>query len=425
MASSRQTGAMVERNWAGNITYRAQGVARPAGVEELQALVAGSERVRALGSRHSFTDLTDTDGILVALSDLPQELEVDEAAGTVTVGAGQDYGTVGAALETRGWALANLASLPHISVAGAVATGTHGSGDGLRSLAAAVAAVELVGPDGELRTVARGDAAFEGSVVALGALGVVTRLTLDVEPSYTMRQDVYTEMPWHVVESEFDAITSSADSVSLFTRLDHRGVLQVWRKSRSGEAPGELFGSRRATGPMHMLDGAPAESVTDQSGTHGPWLDRLPHFRREFTPSRGEELQSEYLVDRSVALDALAALRQLEPRFADVLQVVEIRTVAADELWLSSSHQRPTVGFHFTWLLDEPAVYAVLPAIEAALLPLGARPHWGKCFVATADDLAPLYPRWDDFRRLRAAADPGGKFGNAFLDTVIGAGPPL
>jgi xylitol oxidase len=416
---------MVERNWAGNITYAAQRVARPASVAQLQDLVAEAPRVRALGSRHSFTRLTDTDGILVALSDLPPEVTLDEAAGTATVGAGQDYGTVGAALEARGWALANLASLPHISVAGAVATGTHGSGDGLRSLAAAVAAVELVGPDGELRTVARGEDGFDGSVVALGALGIVTGVTLDVEPSYPVRQDVYTEMPWPVVESEFDAITSSADSVSLFTRLDDRGVQQVWRKSRADDAPDDLFGSRRAAGPLHMLDGAPSESVTDQSGTPGPWLDRLPHFRREFTPSRGEELQSEYLVDRSVALDALAALRRLEPRFAHVLQVVEIRTVASDELWLSSSYQRPTVGFHFTWLLDESAVYAVLPAIEAALLSLGARPHWGKCFAATAEELAPLYPRWDDFRRLRAGVDPGGKFGNAFLDKVIGPATPL
>ncbi|NYG06394.1 xylitol oxidase [Phycicoccus badiiscoriae] len=416
---------MVEQNWAGNVTYRAQEIARPTSTAELQELVGSAERVRAVGSRHSFTELADTDGILVGLSGLPEEVTLDETARTVTVGAGQDYATVATAIEARGWALANLASLPHISVAGAAATGTHGSGDGLRSLAGAVAAIELVGSDGELRTVARGDEQFEGSVVALGALGIVTRLTLDVEPSYTMRQDVYTGLPWPVLEAEFDAITSSADSVSLFTRLDERGVLQVWRKSRSHESPADLHGAPRHPGPVHPLDGAPTEAVTDQSGEAGPWLDRLPHFRGGFTPSRGEELQSEYLVDRSVALDALAALRWLEPRIAPLLQTVEIRTVASDELWLSSSYRRATVGFHFTWHLDEPGVYAVLPAIEAALLPLGARPHWGKCFVAAAEDLAPSYPRWDDFRRLRATADPGGKFGNAFLDRVIGTAQAL
>ena len=415
---------MAERNWAGNHTYRAQRVARPTTTEELQELVAAAERVRALGSRHSFNALTDTDGLLVSLadlpSDLPSDLALDESRQTVTVCAGQDYGTVAAAIEERGWALANLASLPHISVGGAVATSTHGSGDRLGSLAAAVAAVELVGPGGDVRWLTRGEAGFDGSVVALGALGIVTRLTLDVEPTYLMRQDVYTEMRWHVVESEFDAMTSSADSVSLFTRLDDRGVLQVWCKSRSEQAPEDLFGSPRATRPLHMLDGAPAESVTDQGGAPGPWLERLPHFRREFTPSRGAELQSEYLVDRSVALEALAALRRLEPQLRSVLQNVELRTVAADELWLSSSYQRAAVGFHFTWLLDEQAVYAVLPAIEAALLPLGARPHWGKCFLATADDLEPLYPRWEDFRALRAGADPDEKFGNVFLDRVLG-----
>jgi xylitol oxidase len=411
---------MAERNWAGNLTYRAERLVRPDSVEQLQELVAGADRVRALGSRHSFTALPDTEGLLVSVADLPGDPVVDEAAGTVTVGAGQDYGAVSAAVEQRGWALANLASLPHISVGGAVATGTHGSGDGLGSLAASVAAVELVGPDGELRTVVRGDDGFDGSVVALGALGVVTRLTLDVEPSYLVRQDVYTGLSWDVVEQHLDDLTSAADSVSLFTRLDERGILQVWTKSRGPEAPDELFGSPRAAGPLHMLDGAPAGSVTDQSGTPGPWLERLPHFRREFTPSRGEELQSEYLLDRSQALTALAALRALQPRMAPVLQNVEVRTVAADQLWLDSSYGRPTVAFHFTWLLDEPAVYAVLPAIEAALLPLGARPHWGKCFAATAESLAPLYPRWDDFRRLRAQVDPSGTFGNAFLDRVLG-----
>jgi xylitol oxidase len=416
---------MVERNWAGNHTYRAQRVVRPTSIEQVQELVADAPRVRALGSRHSFTDLADTDGVLVSLADLPGDPLVDETARTVTVGAGQDYGSVAAAVEGRGWALANLASLPHISVGGAVATGTHGSGDRARSLAAAVAAMELVGPDGRTRRVARGDGAFAGSVVALGALGVVTRLTLDLEPTYQVRQDVYTDMPWQVVESEFDAITGAADSVSLFTRLDDRGLLQVWCKSRSADAPDDLFGSPRATGPLHMLDGAPADAVTDQSGAPGPWLERLPHFRREFTPSRGEELQSEYLLDRSVALDALAALRALEPRLRSALQNVEIRTVAAEELWLSGSYGKATVGFHFTWVLDEQAVYAVLPAIEDALLPLGARPHWGKCFVAGADVLAPLYPRWDDFGALRADADPDRKFGNAFLDRVLGRAPAV
>ncbi|WP_406829636.1 D-arabinono-1,4-lactone oxidase [Pedococcus sp. KACC 23699] len=421
---------MLERNWAGNHTYGALRLARPRSVPELQELVAGADHVRALGSRHSFTALADTDGVLVSVADLADPacsdpagsgaVEVDARARTATVPGGASYGLVAAELERQGWALASLASLPHISVAGAVATGTHGSGDGTGSLSAAVAGLEMVGADGWLVRLQRGAEGFDGSVVALGALGIVTRVTLDVEPTYAVRQDVFTGLPWSVVESHLDAITGAADSVSLFTRFDDTGVRQVWCKSRGAESPSDFFGAPRATRVLHMLDGAPAESVTDQSGTPGPWLERLPHFRLEFTPSRGAELQSEYLLPRRHAIEALAVLRRLQPVFAPVLQNAEIRTVAADPLWLSGSHDEDVVGIHFTWELDEPAVYAVLPHIEALLLPLGGRPHWGKCFVAAATELAPLYPRWDDFRRLRESRDPERKFGGAFLDRVLG-----
>ena len=421
---------MAERNWAGNHVYRASSIARPRTFEELQALVAGSPRVRALGSRHSFTGLGDTEGVLVSVADLAPPagagaVEVDAAARTATVPAGASYGVVAAELERQGWALASLASLPHISVGGAVATGTHGSGDRTPSLAAAVAGVELVTADGELLRSARGEDDFDGLVVALGALGVLTRVTLDVEPTYPVRQDVYTGVPWSVVGEHLDDLTGGADSVSLFTRFDERGVFQAWCKSRSPEAPADLLGAPRAATVVHMLDGAPTASVTDQTGVPGPWLDRLPHFRTEFTPSRGAELQSEYLVPRRDALEALTGLRRLQPVLAPVLQNAEIRTVAADPLWLSGSYDQDVVGFHFTWVLDEAAVYAVLPAVEDVLLPLAGRPHWGKCFVATAADLAPLYPRWGDFQRLRDELDPGRVFGNVFLHTVLGEGAPV
>jgi xylitol oxidase len=413
---------MEERNWAGNHTYRAEALVRPAGLEQLQEVVARSEHVRALGSRHSFTAIADSHGVLVSLAAMADvgSVEVDEETATATVAAGATYGAVASELERRGLALSALASLPHISVAGAVATGTHGSGDATGSLASAVAGIEYVGADGELRTVRREDADFDGSVVALGALGIVTRVTLDVEPTYAVRQDVYTDLSWQALDEHLDAVTSTAYSTSLFTRFDEAGIRQAWFKSRLDGPPAETFGAVAAAGPLHMLDDAPTESVTDQSGVPGPWLDRLPHFRREFTPSRGAELQSEYLVPRACAAAAISALRGLAGAMAPVLQVAEIRTVASDSLWLSSSYATDVVGFHFTWLLDEPTVYAVLPALEAALLPLGGRPHWGKCFVATAPDLAPLYPRWNDFRRLRDQRDPGRKFGNGFLDAVLG-----
>lgn len=407
-------------NWAGNHTYAAGRLERPTSTEQLQELVAGATRVRALGSRHSFTDIGDTSGTLVATDGLPLDPVLDQGARTVTFGAGARYGDIGSWLQERGWALPNLASLPHISVAGAVATGTHGSGDANRSLAAQVAALDLVGPDGELRHVVRGDADFDGSVVSMGALGIATRITLDVEPTYDVRQDIYLEIPWEATLSVFDDVMGSAYSVSLVTPFTGDTIPKVWLKSRGTTPPADLLGARRATTPMTMQEGSDLQAMTPQLGVPGPWLDRLPHFRLEHTPSRGDELQTEYLVPRSSAVEAIRAVRELGAHLAPVLVGGEIRTVAADPLWLSAAYRTDVVGLHFTWLRDPAGVYAVLPALERVLLPLGARPHWGKCFVAGVEQLAPLYPRLDDFRALRDRVDPDGTFGNAFLDRVLG-----
>ena len=413
---------MVETNWAGSHTYRSR-IERVRSVEHLQEVVAAAPRVRALGSRHSFTDLTDItdvdDGVLVSLDDLPTRVDVDPATRTARVTGRAAYGDVATALQAEGWALGNLASLPHISVAGAVATGTHGSGIGNGSLATAVASLDLVGPDGELRTVGRGDTDFDGSVVALGALGVVTSVTLDVEPTYDVRQEVRTGLSWETLASGLDAVIGSAYSVSLFTRWGDAGIDQVWLKSRGDEAPPRPVGAPAAT-TLHMFADGDTQAVTVQGGVPGPWLDRLPHFQMAFTPSRGEELQSEYLMPREHALTAIERMRGLREHLAPVLQVSELRTVAADDLWLSGSYGHDVVAVHFTWSRDQERVYAVLPAIEAALLPLGARPHWGKCFVAGVAELDPLYPRMADFRALRDRVDPDRVFGNTFLERVIG-----
>lgn len=410
----------MQTNWAGNHVYRAERIASPTSLEQLQELVAGHERVRALGSRHSFTDLADTDGLLVSLDRLPHTIEIDEVNRQVTVGAAIRYGDLAADLHQRGWALANLASLPHICVGGAIATGTHGSGNRVGSLAAAVAAVEMLGPDGQPRRLSRGDEAFDGSVVALGALGVMTRVTLDLEPTFELSQVVFRDLELDAALARFDEITSSAYSVSLFTDWVSERA-HVWLKSRGpAAAPDTLAGATRADRAFHMLSGAPVAAITEQGGVLGPWHERLPHFRMTHTPSRGEELQSEYLLPRHHVAEAFTALRALADRMAPLLQVCEIRTVCADQLWLSSSHGHDTVGFHFTWVLDPQAVYALLPAIEDALLPIGARPHWGKCFAADAEQVATLYPRWQDFANLRQQVDPGRKFGNAWLERVIG-----
>ena len=413
-------------NWAGNYSYRAARLVRPRSVDELCEVVAESRAVRALGSRHSFSDLTDTEGTLVDLAGLPADVRVaavDSGEGAVvSVSGGTRYAELATALHEQGWALGAMASLPHISVAGAVSTGTHGSGDQVRSLAAAVRALEVVGPDGTVRRVERGSADFDGSVVALGALGIVSRLELDAERGYDVSQEVRTGLTWSALEGHFDDITSAAYSVSIFTRSwDHPD--QLWLKHRVGlEAGADQFGTVAATGPLHMLPGGSERAITVQGGVAGPWLHRLPHFRTEFTPSNGEELQSEYFVAREVALEAVARLRRLAPSFGPLLLVSELRTIAADELWLSGAQARDTVALHFTWVRDEVAVRRAVRSIEEVLVPLGARPHWGKVFEMDAGALAEVFPRLADFRALRERVDPQRVFGNAFVDRVLAQG---
>ncbi|SDQ36651.1 D-arabinono-1,4-lactone oxidase [Quadrisphaera sp. DSM 44207] len=418
-------------NWAGNYTYRASQVHRPRTLEELQEVVARAPRLKALGTRHSFNGVADTEGAQVSLADLPRRAELDAdpeaGTGTVTVDGGSSYGALAVALQERGWALRNLASLPHICVAGAVATATHGSGDGNRSLADAVRAVELVTGGGQLVRMTREDDAFAGAVVHLGALGVVTALELEVVPTYDVRQDVYEDLPWDVVHERFDEITTGVYSVSLFTAWSPRGVDQVWRKSlvpagSAGSAPPDLFGARPATRARHPLPGMSGENCTPQGGVPGPWLDRLPHFQLRFTPSSGEEVQSEYLLPRSAVHDALAAMRGLHERVAPLLQACEVRTVAPDDLWLSPTCGQDSVGIHFTWQRRQGEVERVLRDVEAALVPLGARPHWGKVSCVLPHELAAPYERLEDFRALARRLDPQGTFTSGFTRRVLQLG---
>ena len=415
----------VGTTWGGTHRFEAARLHRPTSIEQLSELVAGLPAVRALGSRHSFTALADLPGgDLVSVANLPAEITVDADAGgvdgaTVTVGAGTRYGDLAPQLLERGLALANLASLPHISIAGAVATGTHGSGDRVGSLATAVTGLELVTAQGELLAVSRQTHPddFDGMVVALGALGIVTRVTLRVEPAFEVAQTVFDDVPLDAVLAHYDEVTSAGYSVSCFLPWVGDRV-QVWVKERvtPGWTPrGELLGLPPADGPRHPVPGVATEATTEQGGVPGPWFERLPHFRLAFEPSAGDEIQSEYLVPRDRAVDALEAVRALGPMIAPLLFISEIRTMDADPLWLSPASGRATVGIHFTWHPDPAGVLAVLPHLEAALAPFGARPHWGKLFVAGADAVAPLYPRAADFVALAERMDPTRKFRNPFL----------
>jgi xylitol oxidase len=395
-------------------------------VEQVQDVVRRAGKLKALGSRHSFNGLADSPGDLISLDRLDRVMTVDPERQTVTVDAACRYGQLARELDRQGFALHNMASLPHISVAGACATATHGSGDLNGNLATIVSAVELVTADGGLVVLSREEHGeqFRGAVVSLGGLGVITKLTLDIVPAFQVRQHVYEKLPARKLEEHFDEIVSSAYSVSLFTDWQGEWLNQVWLKRvvREGEAvelEGDFYGATPATTNLHPIPGLRAEACTEQMGIPGAWCDRLPHFRMEHTPSSGEELQSEYLLPRHHAVAALGVVRGLRERIAPLVQISEVRTIAADDLWMSPCYRQARVGIHFTWKKEWEAVRRLLPLIEEELAPFDAVPHWGKLFTMRPEQVQSLYPRLADFRALARLYDPDGKFRNAFLDTYV------
>ena len=419
----------IQRNWAGNYTYNAVHLHRPTTVGQVQEIVSRCNKLRVLGSRHSFNGIADCNEDLLSLEYLNQVITLDRERHTVTIEGGVRYGPLCQYLHREGFALHNLASLPHISVTGACATATHGSGDRNGNLATAVVALEFVTANGEVVALSREQDSdqFQGAVVGLGGLGVVTRLTLKVETTFEMRQTVYEDLPLPELENNFDQITDSAYSVSLFTDWQNTSFNQVWLKQRvvvdrdnSMEAgPAIFFGAVPAPATLHPIRAISAENCTAQMGIPGPWYERLPHFKMDFTPSSGEELQTEYLIPRQYAIAAIEAINHLRGQIAPLLQISEIRTVAADKLWLSPCYQQACVALHFTWKMDWEAVRQLLPLLEKQLVPFQARPHWGKLFTMPPSQVQSLYKKLPDFQDLLRYYDPHGKFRNAFLDAYI------
>jgi xylitol oxidase len=412
-------------NWSGNYTYSTSHLHQPQTIEEVQQVVKRCSKLRALGARHSFNGIADSTENQISLAHLDQ-MVLNRESRTVTVGAGVTYSQLAPYLDGQGYALHNLASLPQISVAGAIATATHGSGDKNGNLATAVSALEVVTADGSVVILSRerdGDR-FRGAAVNLGAIGVVTKVTLDVQPAFQVAQVVYENLSMDQLERHLDEIFASGYSVSLFTDWQNHRIGQVWVKRRvqPGSAPQfapELLGARLATTKLHPLAGHSAESCTEQLGIPGPWYERLPHFRINFTPSSGAELQSEYLIPKEKGYQAILAIEQLRDRVTPHLFISELRTIEADQLWMSTAYQRPSMAIHFTWKPEWPAVKNLLPMIEAKLAPFGARPHWGKLFAMSAAQIKPQYAEMSRYQELLAHYDPRGKFRNRFLETNI------
>lgn len=421
--SCKEKPEMIRKNWAGNYQYKAPNLHTPASTEEVQSLVKKLESQKALGTRHCFNNIADSPSGQVSTANLNKVLAIGEEAMTVTVQSGARYGDFAVDLDKQGYALHNLASLPHISIAGACATATHGSGVNNGNLATAVAAIEFVSGAGELVRLRRGDKNFEGAVVGLGALGIVTTVTLDIQKTFSVRQDLFQDLPLDSLVQSFDAIMSSGYSVSLFTDWQNKRVSQVWVKRRIDETVTDLgndfYGAKAATQNLHPITRLSPENCTDQMGVPGPWYGRLPHFKMGFTPSSGEELQSEFFVPYENAVDALLALEKKGDQIFPHLMISEIRTIAADDLWMSPCYKQKSVAIHFTWKQDTEDVMKLLPMIEAELSPYDVRPHWGKLFTLAPSVLQSRYERYGDFMKLIKQYDPDGKFRNAYLDLNI------
>jgi xylitol oxidase len=410
------------KNWAGNLTYSTSRLHTPATAEEVRQVVKSCAKLRALGTRHSFSAIADSGENQISLERLDQ-VSIDEKAHTVTVGAGLTYGKLAPYLDRHGYALNNLASLPHISVAGAVATATHGSGIHNGNLSTAVRALEMVTANGDLMTLSRendGDR-FLGAVVGLGALGIVTRVTLDLLPTFQMAQSVYQNMSLDHLKDHFDDIYSSGYSVSLFTDWQHHQATQVWIKRRlapedKNQWQPEFYGARLATEKLHPITGHDPEPCTEQQGVPGPWYERMPHFRMNFTPSSGRELQTEYFVPRDRGYQAILAVEKLREQITPLLFVTELRTIAADHLWMSMAYQRPSLAIHFTWKPEWPEVRKLLPQIEKQLEPFAPRPHWAKLSALPAAAIQAQYSRLAEFKALLEHHDPQAKFRNEYLE---------
>jgi alditol oxidase len=414
------------RNWAGNVEYGTTREYSASSLEEVKTFVRANRQLKVLGTRHCFNKIADSANQFLALKDMNKVVGLDEHERTVTVEPGIRYGQLCEFLDSKGWALHNLASLPHISVAGACSTATHGSGEKNGNLATAVSALEIVMANGDVIKTSRekGGDTFRGNVVGLGAVGVITKVTLDLQPRFTMKQYVYENLPMAHLRSHFDAIESSAYSVSLFTDWQNGRINEVWLKVRMDQMPGfdgppDFFGATRASRNLHPIAELSAENCTEQMGVPGPWYERLPHFRMRFTPSAGKELQSEYFVPRAHAVDAILAVERLRDQVGPHLLISEIRTIAGDELWMSPCYRRSSVAIHFTWKPEWSAVRKLLPIIERELDPFDPRPHWGKLFVMSPKKLRSQYERIQDFIELCAKYDPRGKFRNAFLNDLV------
>jgi alditol oxidase len=407
------------QNWSKNVDFNDRAYLQPESLAQLQELIGTNQKIRARGTAHCFNEIANTSSYAINLSQMPKTISVDAVKKSVLVAAGLTYGELAPILHAQGWALSNMASLPHISIAGSISTGTHGSGIKNQNLANQVLALDLVTAEGEIRHIDRTNPAFNALVVGLGLGGVVYQYELKLEPTYGIRQVIYPDIPLDVLQRNFDQIMGTAYSVSYFTDWGSAQIGNLWCKFRDHEViPESVGGSTKADKKYHPIPSVDPVACTEQLGVAGDWHDRLSHFKLEFIPSVGEEIQTEFFVDRKDASAAIEAVAQLGAEITSLLWITELRTIAADNLWLSGAFERDTLAIHFTWKKDD-AIYPIIAKVEAALRPFNYRPHWGKVFTADAGYLKSVYPRLGEFKALVEALDPTRKFENSFTRSSL------
>jgi xylitol oxidase len=407
------------QNWSKNVDFNDREYLQPESLTDLQELVRAHPKIRARGTAHCFNEIANTSSYAINLGKMPRVIDVNPEANSVTVSSGLTYGELAPVLHNQGWALNNLASLPHISIAGSISTGTHGSGIKNQNLANQVLALDLVTAEGELRHIDRTNPAFNALVVGLGLGGIVYQYELKIEPTFEIRQVIYPEIPLDILQRNFNQIMGTAYSVSYFTDWSSAQVGNLWCKFRDNEViPESVGGINKAVKKYHPIPSVDPVACTDQLGQPGDWHQRLSHFKLEFTPSVGEEIQTEFFIDRKDASAAIEALSQLGEEITPLLWITELRTIAADQLWLSGAYQQDSLAIHFTWKKDD-AIYPVIEKVEAALRPFNYRPHWGKVFTADAKYLSTVYPKMSEFKALAEALDPASKFENTFTRRIF------
>jgi xylitol oxidase len=408
------------KNWAGNLTFSAKEFIEIDNISKLQQVVSNSQGVKVLATGHSFNAIGDTKYTLISLKNLSNGIEIDSQNAQALIPAGMSYADAARYLESNGWAFSNMASLGEVTIAGAISTGTHGSGSNNGVLSTSVVGLEIVLGSGELITIDESNSEeFAGFVISLGSLGVFTKIKMKIVPSFSVKQFVYENIGIQAVAENFDTVFNSAYSVSYFSNWAKNSTGQIWMKflddSSSDNLSDNWLGANQAKAKQHPVKINNPDPCTDQLGISGKWLYRLPHFKLDSSPASGDEVQTEYLVDRKYVNEYIQDLRTIGDEIAPRVYATEIRTIKSDELWLSGAYQRETVGFHFTWKKSDTLV-DFLPRIEEILGKHDGRPHWAKLFSVKSDELSARYPKYSNFEALLKKYDPKKKFRNKFID---------